>query len=144
MADLESCELIIADLMSFLQTVDGVAVVERGVHKIPDIDQYPAIVIADGEDQVTESNRRGNQRSWEIGFILLVQGIDADDEFAALRAFRQVFRLKMQAFRKRTATQWHGTIYETLRGEPTDPGQGNYVIGQALLYRAIYTEAPLA
>jgi hypothetical protein len=138
----EECELIIADLMEYLQTVQNCQAVVRGEHKIPDLTQFPAIAILEGDDEVTEPGKRGHKRSWDIYFALFAQGEDSDDEFSALATLRLAFRQKIAEFRPLMGRR-AGTIYEIGRGAPGDAGLGNYVMVQALAYRARYFEPPV-
>lgn len=139
----ETCEDIIADLLSFLQDVDGVKTVDRGEHRVPEsLDALPAIIILEGEDDVTETTRRGNKRAWDIYFVLMVAGADADSMLYDLATFREQFRIRMAEFRVHMRS-WSGTIFEAGRGTPVDAGIGNYVVAQTEAYRVIYAEPPL-
>jgi hypothetical protein len=138
----EESELIMTDLMQHLQDVDGVSVVVRGEHKIPDISQFPAIAIIEGDDIVTEASRRGNKRQWDVYFALFVQGTDADDELPALGVFRQAFRNSIAEARSLLKPR-NGLIFEVARYMPMDAEMGNFTVVQTLAYRIIYAEPSL-
>lgn len=127
------------DLMQHLQDVEGVSIVVRGEHKIPDISQFPAIAIIEGDDSVTEASRRGNKRQWDVYFALFVKGADADDELPALGVFRQAFRDSMKETRSFMKPR-NGLIFEAARYMPMDADLGNFIVVQTLAYRIIYAE----
>lgn len=139
----ETCEEIIADLLEWLQGVDGQQTVDRGEHKVPEkLEALPAIILLEGEDDVNEVSRRGSKRDWPIYLALIVAGSDADSMLYDLATFRMAVKRRMKDFRGRMG-QWNGSIYETGRGIPMETEQGNYVVAQTLAYLVKYVEPPL-